>query len=278
VLGDARLDGARLDVIDLHTHLLPGLDDGPATVEEAVAMARATLDAGVTEVVATPHVSVRYPNDSEQIRTALATLRTALEDAGVPLRVHAGAEIDFDTVLTLPPEQLEALRMGEGPFVMVESPLGTAASDAALLVHALRERGHRVLLAHPERSPMFQRDPAQLDRLVADGVLTSLTADAFTGRFGRVTQRFATTLLRRGLVHNIVSDMHDVVGRPPGITPPPLPSGDDPERHTRRVAWLTQTVPAAILDGTPVPPGPAAPPERSEGRRSLLRRLVRAGA
>jgi protein-tyrosine phosphatase len=263
-------------VIDLHTHLLPGVDDGPATMDEAIAMARATLDAGVAEVVATPHVSARYPNDPATIRRALDDVRAALEQANVPLHVHSGAEIAFDTVLALPEEQLQDLRLGDGRFVMIESPLGSAASDAALVVSAVQNRGHRVLLAHPERSPMFQRDPAQLERLVADGALTSLTASAFAGRFGRTAQRCAVTLLRRGLVHNIVSDMHDLVGRPPGIPSPPVPAGDHPERHAVRVAWLTASVPAAILDGSPIPPGPALPPSRAPSRVPFLRRLARA--
>jgi protein-tyrosine phosphatase len=264
-------------VIDLHTHLLPGLDDGPATMDEAIAMARATLDAGIAEVVATPHVSARYPNDPAAVRHALEQVRAALARAGVPLHVHAGAEIAFDTVLALPEEQLQELRLGEGRFVMVESPLGSAASDAALVVGAVQDRGHRVLLAHPERSPMFQRDPALLERLIAGGALTSVTASAFAGRFGRTAQRCAVTLLRRGLVHNVVSDMHDLVGRPPGIPAPPVPVGDDAERHAVRVAWLTASVPAAIVGGTPIPPGPALPPTRPPSRVPFLRRLARAG-
>jgi protein-tyrosine phosphatase len=266
-------------VIDLHTHLLPGIDDGPATMDETIAMARAAVEAGVSEVVATPHVSARYPNDPATIRDRLEQVRDALELARVPLHVHAGAEIAFDTVLALPAAQLHELRLGDGRFLMVESPLGSATSDATLVVSAVQDRGHRVLLAHPERSPMFQRNPELLERLLADGALTSLTASAFSGRFGRTAQRFATRLLSRGLVHNLVSDMHDLVARPPGIEAPPVPAGDDPERHAVRVAWLTASVPAAILGGATIPPGPALPPaRRPSGPMPFLRRLARAGS
>lgn len=275
--GAGGADRGTARVIDLHTHILPGLDDGPPTMDEAVAMARATVEAGVLEVAATPHVSSRYPTEPAAIRRALDALRSALAHANVPLHVHSGAEIAFDTVLALPEEELQQLRLGGGRFLMIESPLGSAASDAALVVSAVQDRGHRVLLAHPERSPMFQRDPALLERLVADGAVTSLTASAFAGRFGRTAQRCAVGLLRRGLVHNLVSDMHDLVGRPPGIAAPPVPAGDEPERHAVRVAWLTASVPAAILSGTALPPGPALPPARPGGV-PFLRRLARAGS
>ncbi len=264
-------------MIDLHTHLLPGLDDGPATLDEAVAMARAAVAAGVTEAVATPHVSPRYGNDPSTIGPALEAVRGALAQADVPLRVHSGAEIAFDRVLELSPEQLGALRLGDGRFVLVESPLGSAPSDPALIVQRVHDAGHRVLLAHPERSRLFQADPGQLDRLVADGVLISVTAGAFVGEFGKTAQRFATSLLGRGLVHNLVSDMHDLWKRPPGIPAPPCPAGDPPDRHRARVDWLTDAVPGSILSGERIPPGPAPPPQRRSGEQGgMLRRLTRA--
>jgi protein-tyrosine phosphatase len=263
-------------VIDLHTHLLPGLDDGPATVDEAVAMARAAVAAGVTEVVATPHVSAHYPNDPDTIRPALDRVRAALAQEDVPLRVHGGAEIALDCLLTLAPEQLDELRLGDGRYLLVESPLGSAASDAALIIERAHELGHRVVLAHPERSRLFQTDPAQLDRLVADGALMSVTAGAFVGEFGKGAQRFATSLLGRGLVHNLVSDMHDLWRRPPGIPAPPRPAGDAAASHAARVRWLTTDVPGAILGGDPIPAGPAPPPNGSDDQRGLLGRFARA--
>jgi protein-tyrosine phosphatase len=256
-------------VIDLHTHLLPGLDDGPATLDEALAMARAAVDAGVAEVVATPHVSSRYPNDARAIGEALAEMRAAIERAGLPLRVHGGAEIALDRALALAPEELDALRLGAGPYLLLESPLGAAASDVELVMRALHARGHRILLAHPERSPRFQRDLRELGRLVAQGALTSVTASAFHGRFGRTAQRFAMQLLHAGLVHSIASDMHDLVGRPPGIEPPLRVAGDAEERRAARFAWLTASVPTAILGGATIPPGPAPPP----GPRSSAERI-----
>jgi protein-tyrosine phosphatase len=268
-------------VIDLHAHLLAGIDDGPATLDESVAMARAAVDAGITEVVATPHVSSRYPNDAQVIGEALADVRAAIERAGLPLRVHGGAEIALDRALALSPEALDALRLGTGPYLLLESPLGSAASDVELVMRALHARGHRILLAHPERSPRFQRDVRELERLVAQGALTSVTSSAFSGRFGRTVQRFAMHLLHAGLVHSIASDMHDLVGRPPGIASPVRAADDGEERHAARFAWLSSSVPAAILAGTTIPPGPAPPPgprTSAERVRLVRRRLARLGS
>jgi protein-tyrosine phosphatase len=262
-------------VIDLHAHLLAGIDDGPATIDEAVALAKATVAAGVSEVVATPHVSSAHPNDPESIGRAVDRLRVALADADVPLRVHSGAEIAIDRALAIPPEQLDDLRLGDGPFVMLESPLRPLSADVEPIVRMIQARGHRVLLAHPERSPLFQRDLPQLERLIAAGALTSITSSAFNGHFGRLPQTLSMHLLREGLVHNVVSDMHDTAQRPPGIAVPPAMLGESEERRAERFAWLTAAVPDAIVTGTRIPSGPAPPAHRPSRRTTVLHRLSR---
>lgn len=259
-------------MIDLHTHVLPAVDDGPGTLDEAVALARTTSEAGIAAVVATPHVSPRYPTEPAAIDVGVAALRRALEAAAVPLQVHAGAEIALDRVGDLSDDDLARLRLGAGPYVLLESPLSGSSSDAEPIVRAVQRRGFRVVLAHPERSPLFQRDPAQLARLVAAGALTSVTAGAVAGSFGKLPQRFAIRLLRKGLVHNLSSDMHDHARRPPGIAAPLAGVEALVPGLGKSLGWFAGVVPAAVLAGTAIPPAPS-PAERPGRSAALLRRL-----
>jgi protein-tyrosine phosphatase len=262
-------------VIDLHTHVLPGIDDGPATLDEAVALARDAVAAGVTTLVATPHVSAHHPNDAATIHAAVEVLRAALGDAGVALDVRPGAELEIERAVALDDDELRRLRLGGGRYLLLECPLSPYAGDIAPLVAAIHDRGHEVLLAHPERSPMFQRDPAQLHRLVAHGALTSITAGALGGRFGEPARKLGVALVEDGLAHNLTSDMHDRRGRPAGIVDALGAAREETFGLEASLAWLTREVPAAILDGGPLPPAPDVGSRPQPAARSPWRRLRR---
>lgn len=250
-------------MIDLHCHILPGIDDGPRTLEDSLDIARAAVAAGTTTIVATPHVSWDWPeNTSASIAQKVAEVNAALLDARLDLEVRPGGEVALTRALDLTDKELEALGLGGGRWLLLECPLSPVAAGVEAAVNALRARGHRnILLAHPERVPAFQRDPEMLARLVADGVLTSVTAGAFTGRFGKDVQRFARRLLADGLVHDVASDAHSTVRRPPEIGPVLREAG----LEEAVVDWLGQGVPLAILQGTVLPPRPVMPPERRSG-------------
>jgi protein-tyrosine phosphatase len=255
-------------VIDLHTHVLPGLDDGPPTLDAAVELAHAVADSGVKTVVATPHVSFDYPRTQPEIAAAADQLRAALREAGIELEVVTGAEVELSYVFDRDDSELTALHLGGGPYLLVESPLSAAAGDFDPMLLTLQVRGHRVVLAHPERCPAFMRRPERLEKLVEAGMLCSITAGSMAGRFGRTVRRFTLDLLRRGLVHDVSSDTHDLVRRPPGL----LEGFEAAERDLRGLAdqleRLTAEAPAAILAGD-LPP---APRELKSRRRLALRR------
>jgi protein-tyrosine phosphatase len=146
----------------------------------------------------------------------------------------------------------------------VEPPMTPMAIGLEGMVAALQSQGHRVLLAHPERSASFHRDPQMLAALVRAGALTSITAGSLVGEFGGPVRRFSQDLLRAGLVHNVVSDAHDHVGRPPGMT------AALEQAHLMGLAdWLTRAVPSAILAGEEIPPRPGL--EGSAAARARLR-------
>jgi len=240
-------------VIDLHAHVLPGLDDGPPTLEASLAQARAAVAAGTRVVAATPHVDHTFGLGPERIRPAVAALRGALAAAGIPLDVRPGGEIALARLPELDDAFLREVALGGGPWLLVEVPFTPGAETLEPLVEELHDRGHRVLLAHPERSAAIQRDPDRLARLVESGALAQVTAGSLTGAFGEPVRRFAHRLVRDGLVQVAASDTHDASARPPG----PAATLAEVAELDGLVPWLTETVPAAVLAGAPVPARPA---------------------
>lgn len=256
-------------MIDLHCHILPGLDDGAAAVEDSLAIARAAVAAGTRTMVATPHADTSYGVLPPQRDAALAVLRSALQREGVALEVVGGAEVALDFLMELDDDTRETLRLGDGPYLLLECPLAQAAGPFDQYLARMLTSGEKMVLAHPERCPTFHRHPERLADLVRSGALTSVTAGAFVGRFGPVVQRFAFGMVRDGLVHSVASDSHDDVRRPPGMRDELEAAG-----LGSMSAWLTQEVPAAVLAGDRIPPAPPTPalaPERREG--GLRRRL-----
>ena len=254
-------------MIDLHCHVLPGIDDGPKTAEGSLEIARAAAAAGVSTLLATPHVSSHYRNDAATIAAELERLAARLRAERVALELRGGAEVAVTVVERLDDGELTRLRLGGGCWLLVEPPFSPVAPPLAPILAGLRERGHGVLIAHPERCPSFHRNPRLLGELVRGGALTSITAGSLVGRFGGRARSFALRLVHEELAHNVASDAHDARSRAPGMLAEIERAG-----LGALAPWLTEEVPSAILDGGPIPPRPsiAAP-----GRRGLRLRARR---
>lgn len=260
-------------MIDLHCHLLPGIDDGPATLEDSLALARAAAAAGTRAIVATPHIDHRWGVEPREVAGRVDEMRRALGEAGIELDVHAGGEIALTRLADLDPEQLDAVRLGGGPYMLLECPhQPTAGSDFHTFVHRMRDRGESVLLAHPERSPAFRRNVDSLAGLVERGVLTSITASSLLGTFGGSVREFSLRLLTDGLVHNVASDSHDAERRAPGLLAGLQAADRKVPGLIDQTEWLTRDVPEAILAGSPLPERPPLP-KRPGGVRRWLARL-----
>lgn len=198
-------------MIDLHVHLLPGLDDGAQSLEEAVLMARIAAADGIRDMIATPHVrSGVYENRPEAIHTAVHLLQRELEAACVPVRVHPGAEV------MVGPETLERFLAGElvtlgdaGRFLLMELPMRSLPSGMEWLWHELQVVGVTPVLAHPERHEVLREQLDLVERWVEQGVMTQVTAGSLLGVFGKRSCLCANELIERGLVHVIASDAHD---------------------------------------------------------------------
>lgn len=251
-------------MIDLHTHILPGIDDGSRTLDDALAMARAAVRDGIRVVAATPHVRDDWPTTPETMEQRTDELRAVLAEAGVPLDVRRGGEIALEALDRLSPEELARFGLGGNPkALLVEFPYYGFPLALGLRLQGLAARGIRVVLAHPERNAEVQAAPESLRPLVEAGALTQVTAAVIDGRAGRRSRETAFDLLDRGLAHLIASDAHTPDIRGIGMSEAAATLGDE-----ALARWLTHDVPEAVIAGMPVPPRPA----RERRRRGLFRR------
>jgi protein-tyrosine phosphatase len=253
-------------MIDLHCHILPGLDDGPPTLEAAVALARGAVQDGITTIAATPHVDWSHPDiDAQRVGLAVAALRARLDAAGVEVAIVEGAEVAGTWATALGNDELQALTLGRAGWLLLECPLSaTLTPGFAEVARSLARRGHRLLLAHPERCPLFLRSPESLEALIGEGMLAQVTAGALSGRFGRTIREFAAQLVDHGSAHVVASDGHGEK-RPASIGSELAAAQIDP----RLVNWLTHDMPAALLAGEALPKRPEVIRRRPRSR--LLR-------
>jgi protein-tyrosine phosphatase len=259
--------------IDLHSHILPGVDDGPPTLSGSLELARTAVAAGTGQIVATPHINEDHFISPLEVPAAVSALGERLAAARIDLVVRAGGEIAMPRLLDLQDDELDSLGLGGGPYLLLESPFGIAVGAFEPLVHDVLRRGHRVLLAHPERSPAFQRDPERLTALMRSGVLVQITAGSITGSFGERVRRFTAQLLREDLVHVVASDAHNHDKRPPGLNDAVKAAEHDVPGIADRTAWFTQDVPTAILAGEAIPPSEPLPTAKRAGWRRLAARV-----
>jgi protein-tyrosine phosphatase len=205
-------------VIDLHFHCLPGIDDGPRTWEESVALCKAAAADGIETIVATPHVlRDSWINDDVAKRDALIDeLNRRL--AGKP-KIVPGCEYFFssDAVeLCAPGGPLTMLNRSS--YLLVEFPATRLPEAAESVFHELSLIGITPVIAHPERNLVLSTQPEKLQRLVELGGITQVTAGSLTGEFGKAALLASTELLKRGLVHVIASDSHSLTRRPPRMS------------------------------------------------------------
>jgi protein-tyrosine phosphatase len=217
-------------------------------------------------LAATSHIDSTFGLRAADLAKSRAALTKSLDARGIDLEIVQGGEVSPERVRGLRDEDLRALTLGDGPWILLECPFSPVASTLDLLVRDLQRRGFRVLLAHPERSPAFQSEPTRLARLIDSGALAQVTAGAVVGDFGAAVRRTALRFLGAGLVQVLASDAHDHEHRPPLLS-----TAISVLRHRFRdaavhVEWMTERLPAAILAGDRLPE-PPSPPRRRRLRR-----------
>jgi protein-tyrosine phosphatase len=262
-------------LIDLHTHILPGVDDGVKEEDEAIEFARAAFADGVRTLVATPHSKDGFfENGREEVLAAVERLEGKLREAGIGITLLPGAEVYIAPDLVERVKDGRALTLGDnGKTLLLELSLSQYPMDLQNLVFSLRLAGLIVLFAHPERIRYFQEDVKRWEEMVRLGAYGQITTGSVLGTFGEDAQESAELLLRRGLAHVLASDAHNLRGRPPILS-----------RAVEAVAAIVgeeeagkmvSERPRALLDGRDPEPPPVM--ERQASKRSLLSRLFGRG-
>lgn len=247
--------GAPPPMIDLHSHILPGLDDGARTIEEARALARLAASEGITAIAATPHVRTDYPTRPEVMEERVGELRRDFAERAIPVEVLHGGEIDLDMLTTLDDGELRRFTLAQsGRYLLLEFPYSGWPAGLEETVHGLGLRGFVALMAHPERNADVQAAPERLADLVRAGVLVQITAASLDGRLGRSSREAALQLLALRLAHVLASDAHTPDVRAAGLAAAAGALGD-----SGLARYLTEEAPAAIVAGEAVPEPPALP-------------------
>ncbi len=240
-------------MVDLHHHLLPGLDDGPPDLPTSIAMARMAMEDGITRVVATPHASHRHPFDPEKVAEGMATLRSALTEAGIPLIIGSGCDfhLSYDNIQDAMAHPRKYTLNGT-EYLLVELPDLSIPPQLTQLFYDLRVAGMTPILTHPERNPSLQRDAKPLEEWLRNGMLVQITTSSVLGQMGRTAQKLAHTLLANRWVHFLSTDAHNLTSRPPRMREARevVANRYGAEYATR----LCESNPLAVFDGQPMPP------------------------
>lgn len=206
-----------MDLIDIHVHILPGLDDGSRDLKQSLAMAEAALQDGVNLIVATPRVGPgSWDHHKSDILQHVQNLNQCLDYARVKLPVLPGAEY------CLAPDLAQHLRAGRlltlnnnGRYLLVELPPEQVPDYAPSLFYALLKQGVVPIISHPERNRALAQDPAILQEFSARGILAQVTSASITGRLGRSVKKTALQFLQTGAAQLVASDGNEAEGRPP---------------------------------------------------------------
>ena len=205
-------------MVDIHNHLLYGLDDGPADLATSVALARLAADDGITHVVCTPHASGSFPYDPARIATHADALREELAREQIPLTLGIGCDfhLSYDNIqeaLAVP----QKYALNGGNYLLVELPDFGLPQTLSDTFYQFQLAGLQPILTHPERNPTLQKDTTRLAEWVRNGLLIQVTAGSVTGRMGKTAQAMAHRLLADRWVHFLATDAHNLTTRPPRL-------------------------------------------------------------
>lgn len=203
-------------MIDLHCHILPGIDDGASDLDVSLAMAKAFVADGVTTVACTPHILPGlYHNTGPGILAAIEDLKFALTLADVQLTLVAGADVHMTPNLGAGIKSGHLLSLGGTRYVLVEPPHHVMPLRIEDAFFELLSSGYVPILTHPERLTWIEDNYETMVRLAGSGTLMQITAGSLTGAFGKSAQYWAERLLDEGLAHILATDSHDMKRRPP---------------------------------------------------------------
>lgn len=241
-------------MIDLHCHILPGVDDGAETMEDALSMARMAAESGVTHLIATPHCNLPYAHHknyrSPPLLTRFLQLRTRIETEGIPLKLYPGSEILCTPDVPELIRQEKLLPLGDSNYLLLEFFFDESLSYMDEMLAAIAAEGMQPVIAHPERYDAVQNSPQIIEHWFRSGHIIQLNKGSILGRLGRRAKHTADWILHYGLAHVVASDAHSPVVR----TPQMRELADYLTNHyaPEYANILLQENPYRILNGRPV--------------------------
>jgi len=201
-------------LIDIHSHILPGVDDGALTMEDAISMARLAVDEGITKIIATPHhQNGTFFNKKQDILKKVKELNYVLQSNNIPLEVLPGQETRIYGSLLDDFEKGDILALNHTNYLFIELPSGHVPRYTEQLLFEMQLKGVTPIIVHPERNTEIIKNPEKLFNLVKKGALTQLTAGSVTGHFGKKVQKFSMQLIESNSTHFIASDVHNTSTR-----------------------------------------------------------------
>ena len=256
-------------MIDLHSHTLPRVDDGPVRDADSVEMARLAAADGVRVIACTPHRSRNTPTTPARVAAGIDELQPAIDAAGIDVRLVPGLEVTIEQAATMNEDELRAASLGGGGrWLLIEMPFQGWPLELPELLTALEVRGFGAVIAHPERAQAVQTSPDRMREIVGRGALLQLTAGSISGENGPRPLRTAAQLLRAGFAHVIASDMHSPTWRPPGLTAGLTAAAEILKTTPDQVGWMVDGVPRAIIEGRDVRAPKLGKAPRSGSRRT----------
>ncbi|KQO10958.1 tyrosine-protein phosphatase [Paenibacillus sp. Leaf72] len=201
-------------MIDIHTHILPGIDDGAARLEDSLALARAAAAEGIRTIIATPHHhNGRYVNPAQVVEELTRTLNKQLQELNIPIVVHAGQEVRLHRELLDHFQEGSLLTLAGSSYMLLELPSSHIPKNTEQTVYELGLLGIHVVIAHPERNAAIIQQPERLAELVRLGAFGQVTSHSLLGAFGKTVERASWKLCEAGLIHLVSSDAHHVERR-----------------------------------------------------------------
>jgi len=201
-------------MIDIHSHILPGIDDGAQTIKDSIEMAKAAVNEGITTIIATPHhKNNQFTNLKSSILTKVNDLNTVLKQENIPLTVLPGQEVRIYGEVLEDYYKEEILTLNHTKYLFIEFPSSSVPRYAERLLYELQTEGIIPIIVHPERNKELQEKPDLLYQFVKNGALTQVTASSVAGYFGKNVKKFSEQLIEHNLTHFVASDAHNVNNR-----------------------------------------------------------------
>lgn len=206
-------------MIDLHTHILPFIDDGAEDMEMSLAMLEIAANDGITDIVVTPHfIPGSFDNTMEVVLEQCERLTSAMKEKNLELRVYPGNEVFISPETPQLLSEGKICSLNRSRYVLIELPMSLVPEYTASVLYEVRLQGYTPIIAHPERNVMIGKNPGILAELVQQGCLAQVNATSITGLYGKDIQKVVMSLLDKGLVHFVSSDSHTCSGRSPKLS------------------------------------------------------------